>query len=112
MQSVLYYKRNQVYLSFPYCDVFFSQCIASTTLDEHRLHFDKDKALARRFQPVLVNEPSQVIQISISEITCLLGLPFTQSLSQSLELSALGDTFHLIIISNLLNSLLLGLPST
>ncbi|KAK8939609.1 hypothetical protein KSP40_PGU006334 [Platanthera guangdongensis] len=35
------------------------QCIASTTLDEHRAHFEKDKALARRFQPVLINEPSQ-----------------------------------------------------
>jgi ATP-dependent Clp protease ATP-binding subunit ClpC len=69
VQSVLYYKRNQVYLSFPYCDVFFSQCIASTTLDEHRLHFDKDKALARRFQPVLVNEPSQEDAVKI-----LLGL--------------------------------------
>ena len=40
----------------------YSQCIASTTLDEHRLHFEKDKALARRFQPVYVNEPSQVVQ--------------------------------------------------
>lgn len=45
------------------------QCIASTTLDEHRLHFDKDKALARRFQPVLVNEPSQEDAVKI-----LLGL--------------------------------------
>ncbi|KAL2533960.1 Chaperone protein ClpD [Abeliophyllum distichum] len=35
------------------------QCIASTTMDEFRLHFEKDKALARRFQPVLINEPSQ-----------------------------------------------------
>ncbi|KAI0522681.1 hypothetical protein KFK09_005066 [Dendrobium nobile] len=35
------------------------QCIASTTLDEYRTHFEKDKALARRFQPVLINEPSQ-----------------------------------------------------
>ncbi|PIN26706.1 hypothetical protein CDL12_00532 [Handroanthus impetiginosus] len=33
------------------------QCIASTTMDEFRLHFEKDKALARRFQPVLINEP-------------------------------------------------------
>lgn len=35
------------------------QCIASTTMDEYRTHFEKDKALARRFQPVIVNEPSQ-----------------------------------------------------
>ncbi|XP_058226567.1 chaperone protein ClpD, chloroplastic-like isoform X4 [Rhododendron vialii] len=38
------------------------QCIASTTMDEYRTHFEKDKALARRFQPVLINEPSQVIK--------------------------------------------------
>lgn len=45
------------------------QCIASTTLDEHKTHFDKDKALARRFQPVLINEPSQEDAVKI-----LLGL--------------------------------------
>ncbi|KAK1270496.1 hypothetical protein QJS04_geneDACA021039 [Acorus gramineus] len=42
---------------------------ASTTIDEHRLHFEKDKALARRFQPVLINEPSQEDAVKI-----LLGL--------------------------------------
>ncbi|KAK4264607.1 hypothetical protein QN277_025760 [Acacia crassicarpa] len=35
------------------------QCIASTTIDEYRLHFEKDKALARRFQPVRVDEPCE-----------------------------------------------------
>lgn len=45
------------------------QCIASTTMDEFRLHFEKDKALARRFQPVLINEPSQEDAVHI-----LLGL--------------------------------------
>ena len=51
------------YFSFACVDTCLnSQCIASTTLDEHRLHFEKDKALARRFQPVYVNEPSQVVQ--------------------------------------------------
>lgn len=35
------------------------QCIASTTMDEYRSHFEKDKPLTRRFQPVLINEPSQ-----------------------------------------------------
>ncbi|XP_073053849.1 chaperone protein ClpD, chloroplastic-like [Primulina eburnea] len=45
------------------------QCIASTTIDEFRLHFEKDKALARRFQPVLINEPSQEDAVQI-----LLGL--------------------------------------
>jgi hypothetical protein len=37
------------------------QCIASTTIDEYRMHFEKDKALARRFQPVWIGEPSQVV---------------------------------------------------
>lgn len=37
------------------------QCMASTTLNEYRMQFEKDKALARRFQPVLINEPSQVV---------------------------------------------------
>ncbi|KAI4336426.1 hypothetical protein L6164_014955 [Bauhinia variegata] len=35
------------------------QCIASTTTDEYRMHFEKDKALARRFQPVWIDEPSE-----------------------------------------------------
>ena len=34
------------------------QTIGATTLDEYRKHFEKDAALNRRFQPVLVNEPS------------------------------------------------------
>jgi ATP-dependent Clp protease ATP-binding subunit ClpC len=34
------------------------QCIGATTLDEYRQHIEKDAALARRFQPVHVNEPS------------------------------------------------------
>ncbi|KAJ6869398.1 chaperone protein ClpD [Populus alba x Populus x berolinensis] len=45
------------------------QCIASTTVDEYRTHFENDKALARRFQPVLINEPSQEDAVRI-----LLGL--------------------------------------
>lgn len=32
-------------------------------MDEFRLHIEKDKAFARRFQPVLINEPSQVNDI-------------------------------------------------
>jgi len=32
--------------------------IGATTVDEYRKHIEKDKALARRFQPVLVKEPS------------------------------------------------------
>lgn len=34
------------------------QCIGATTLDEHRKYIEKDKALSRRFQPVMVLEPS------------------------------------------------------
>ncbi|KAF9668139.1 hypothetical protein SADUNF_Sadunf15G0097400 [Salix dunnii] len=45
------------------------QCIASTTVDEYRTHFEIDKALARRFQPVMINEPSQEDAVRI-----LLGL--------------------------------------
>lgn len=41
------------------------QCIASTTIDEYRLHFEKDKALARRFQPVWIDEPSEDDAIKI-----------------------------------------------
>src|SRR5712675_2108394 len=33
-------------------------CIGATTLDEYRKHVEKDAALARRFQPVFVNEPT------------------------------------------------------
>ena len=33
-------------------------CVGATTLDEYRKHIEKDSALARRFQPVLVGEPS------------------------------------------------------
>ena len=34
------------------------RCIGATTLDEYRKHLEKDKALERRFQPVLVEQPS------------------------------------------------------
>jgi ATP-dependent Clp protease ATP-binding subunit ClpC len=34
------------------------QCIGATTMDEYRKHIEKDSALARRFQTVLVEEPS------------------------------------------------------
>ncbi len=34
------------------------RCIGATTLDEYRKHIEKDPALERRFQPVLVNEPT------------------------------------------------------
>ncbi|MEO0347968.1 MAG: Clp protease N-terminal domain-containing protein, partial [Pseudomonadota bacterium] len=41
------------------------RCVGATTLDEYRLHIEKDAALARRFQPVYVNEPTVTDAISI-----------------------------------------------
>jgi ATP-dependent Clp protease ATP-binding subunit ClpB len=40
-------------------------CVGATTLDEYRKHIEKDAALARRFQPVFVTEPSVEDTISI-----------------------------------------------
>ena len=40
-------------------------CIGATTLDEHRKYIEKDKALERRFQPVMVEEPTLEDTISI-----------------------------------------------
>ncbi|MDO4739046.1 MAG: ATP-dependent Clp protease ATP-binding subunit [Eubacteriales bacterium] len=45
------------------------QCIGATTLSEYHKHIEKDAALARRFQPVMVGEPSKEEAVSI-----LLGL--------------------------------------
>lgn len=41
------------------------QCCGATTIDEYRKYIEKDAALARRFQPVMVNEPSVQDAISI-----------------------------------------------
>jgi ATP-dependent Clp protease ATP-binding subunit ClpB len=41
------------------------RCIGATTLDEYRKHIEKDKALERRFQPVLVGEPTVEDTVSI-----------------------------------------------
>ena len=41
------------------------RCIGATTIDEYRKHIEKDAALERRFQPVLVNEPNVEDTISI-----------------------------------------------
>ena len=40
-------------------------CIGATTLDEYRKHLEKDAALERRFQPVLIDQPSVEDTISI-----------------------------------------------
>ncbi len=41
------------------------RCIGATTLDEYRKHIEKDKALERRFQPVIIDEPSVEDTIAI-----------------------------------------------
>ena len=41
------------------------QCIGATTLDEYRKHIERDAALERRFQPVMVGEPSVTETIEI-----------------------------------------------
>ena len=41
------------------------RCIGATTLDEYRKHIEKDAALERRFQPIVVNEPTVEDTISI-----------------------------------------------
>jgi ATP-dependent Clp protease ATP-binding subunit ClpB len=40
-------------------------CVGATTLDEYRKHVEKDAALARRFQPVFIEEPSVEDTVSI-----------------------------------------------
>ncbi|MFN3582521.1 ATP-dependent chaperone ClpB [Phenylobacterium sp.] len=40
-------------------------CVGATTLDEYRKHVEKDAALARRFQPVMVSEPTVEDTVSI-----------------------------------------------
>ena len=40
-------------------------CVGATTLDDYKKHVEKDAALARRFQPVFVNEPSVEDTVSI-----------------------------------------------
>ena len=40
-------------------------CVGATTLDEYRQYIEKDAALARRFQPIFVNQPSVIDTVSI-----------------------------------------------
>ncbi len=44
------------------------RCIGATTLDEYRKHIEKDAALERRFQPIIVNEPSEEEAIAMLRI--------------------------------------------
>ena len=43
------------------------QCIGATTTDEYKKHIEEDKALARRFQPIMVLEPSVELTVRILE---------------------------------------------
>lgn len=77
------------------------QCIGATTLDDYRKHIEKDAALSRRFQPVMVDEPDNEKTLEI-----LKGLrPYyeehhhvhitDEALSSAVELSAryIADRF-------------------
>jgi len=41
------------------------QCIGATTFDEYKKHLEKDSALVRRFQKIILNEPTQIETIDI-----------------------------------------------
>ena len=41
------------------------QCIGATTFDEYKKHLEKDSALVRRFQKIILNEPTQKETIEI-----------------------------------------------
>jgi len=41
------------------------QCVGATTIDEHRKHIENDAALERRFQPIMVEEPTEKDAMSI-----------------------------------------------
>src|SRR6266516_4029983 len=43
------------------------RCIGATTLDEYRKHIEKDVALERRFQPVMVDEPASALRLEATE---------------------------------------------
>ena len=65
------------------------QCIGATTLDDHRKYIERDAALERRFQPVLVAEPSQAQALEI-----LHGLQVCQAPSVPLESCTAGMAAH------------------
>lgn len=58
------------------------RCVGATTLDEYRQHIEKDAALERRFQQVLVCEPSEVDTVSV-----LRGLKARYELHHGVHLS-------------------------
>ncbi len=69
-------------------------CVGATTLDEYREHIEKDAALARRFQPVLVDEPGIEDTVSI-----LRGLKEKYELHHGVRISD-GATVAAATLSN------------
>ena len=63
-------------------------CIGATTLDEHRQYIEKDPALERRFQPVMVDEPSVEDTISI-----LRGLKDRYEVYHGVSAATLSDRY-------------------
>ena len=61
-------------------------CIGATTLDEYRKHVEKDAALARRFQPVFVSQPTVEDTISI-----LRGLKEKYEVHHGVHITDAGD---------------------
>ena len=70
------------------------RCVGSTTFQEYRQHFEKDRALARRFQKVEVNEPSiedavEILQGLRTQYEEFHGVKFTdEAIRAAVELSA------------------------
>ncbi len=61
-------------------------CIGATTLDEYKKHVEKDAALARRFQPVFVSEPTVEDTVSI-----LRGLKDKYEQHHGVRITGFGD---------------------
>ena len=68
------------------------QCIGATTLDEYRKHIESDAALERRFQPIMVDEPS--IEETI-EILQGIKVPYQEHHSVEITDEAIDAAAHL-----------------
>ena len=64
-------------------------CVGATTLDEYRQYFEKDAALERRFQKVLVGEPTETDTIAI-----LRGLKPKYEVHHGVEISKIQPSFR------------------
>ena len=59
-------------------------CIGATTFDEYRKYIEKDKALERRFQPVIAEEPT--VEDTISILRGLKAVSYTHLLYANIKL--------------------------